>query len=158
MRDALGRLDSQVGGTTNALGEALTGLVQDVSLLSAKAAAADPWVKSDPWKDDSSPKGPLGFGPPGGSGGGPPGGNVDGGGPAGPPGGGGSGSPPGGGGFGGGFNGGGGGGGGGVGDGSSLNQPDRNPQQDDDRGRDGRQLFSHEVASRTKYDDKHLEA
>ena len=29
--------------------------------------------------------------------------------------------------------------------------------QDDDRGRDGRQLFSHEVASRTKYDDMHPE-
>ena len=48
LRDALGRLDSQVDSTTNALGEALTGLVQEVSLLSAKAAAADPWVKSNP--------------------------------------------------------------------------------------------------------------
>ena len=28
----------------------------------------------------------------------------------------------------------------------------------DDRGRDGRQLFSHEIASRTKYDDKRPEA
>ena len=66
LRDALGRLESQAVGTTNALGEALIGFVQEVSLLSAKVAAADPWVKSDPWKGDSCPKGPPGNGQPGG--------------------------------------------------------------------------------------------
>ena len=56
LRDDLARLDSQVGGTTHALGVTSTGLVQEVSLLSAKAAAADPWVKSDLWKGDAGPK------------------------------------------------------------------------------------------------------
>ena len=65
LRDGPGRLDSQVGSTSNALGEALTGLVQEVSLLSANAAAADPSVKSDPWKGECGLKGPPGGGPPG---------------------------------------------------------------------------------------------
>ena len=44
--NGLSKLDAHLGTTTNALGEALAGLVQEGSLLAT--AKADPWVASDP--------------------------------------------------------------------------------------------------------------